>query len=171
LLLIFFDLINRFIAINQYISKMENLKYKVLFVCIHNSARSQMAEAFLRKYGDENFESESGGIEPGKLNANVVQVMKEKGIDISNNQTKSVFDLYRQGKAYHAVITVCDQASAERCPVFPGRAKRIPWSFPDPSSFTGTPEEVLEKTRRVRDEIEEAVLHFIRQAKDYSFWL
>jgi arsenate reductase (thioredoxin) len=150
---------------------MESIKYKVLFVCIHNSARSQMAEAFLRKYGDNNFEAESAGIEPGKLNANVVKVMKEKGIDISDNQTKSAFDLYRQSKVYHAVITVCDQASAERCPVFPGRVKRIPWSFTDPSLFTGTREEILENTRRVRDEIEKAVLHFIGQAKDYSFWL
>ncbi len=73
---------------------MSGSKYKILFVCIHNSARSQMAEAFLKKYGSEHFEVESAGLEPGKLNPNVVEVMKEAGIDISNNGTQSVFDLF-----------------------------------------------------------------------------
>ncbi len=98
---------------------MSDLKHKILFVCIHNSARSQMAEAFLKKYGGEHFEAESAGLEPGTLNPNVVEVMKEVGIDISNNGTQSVFDLFWKGRLYNAVITVCDKVSAESCPIFP----------------------------------------------------
>jgi arsenate reductase len=115
---------------------MSDSKYKILFVCIHNSARSQMAEALLKKYGSEHFEAESAGLEPRKLNPNVVEVMKEIRIDISDNGTQSVFDLFRKGRLYNAVVTVCDEASAESCPIFPGRVKRVAWSFADPSSFT-----------------------------------
>ncbi len=150
---------------------MSDSKHKVLFVCIHNSARSQMAEAFLKKYGSEHFEAESAGLEPGKLNPNVVAVMQEIGIDISKNRTQGVFDLFRQGKLFNAVISVCDGASAERCPVFPGKVKRILWSFVDPSSFTGTHEEILEQTRKVRDEIKEKVLQLISEAPLISFWI
>ncbi len=150
---------------------MTTIKHKVLFVCIHNSARSQMAEAFLKKYGVESFEPESAGLEPGKLNPNVVEVMKRVGIDISNNATQSVFDLFRKGRFYNAVITVCDEASAESCPIFPGRVKRLAWSFADPSSFTGTREEILLKTAHVRDEIEKKVLEFISEAKELAYWV
>ncbi len=150
---------------------MSDSKHKVLFVCIHNSARSQMAEAFLKKYGSEHFETESAGLEPGKLNSNVVEVMQEIGIDISKNGTQGVFDLFRQGRLFNAVISVCDGASAERCPIFPGRVKRILWSFSDPSSFTGTHQEVLEQTRKVRDEIKEKVLQLISEASIISFWM
>jgi arsenate reductase (thioredoxin) len=135
---------------------------KVLFVCIHNSARSQMAEAFLSTLGGGKFEAESAGIEPGTLNPNVVLVMKEVGIDISGKQTKSVFDLLKRGNSYDVVITVCDAASAERCPVFPGKARRIAWSFPDPSGFSGSAE-VLERTREVRDAIKERIIAFINE--------
>lgn len=150
---------------------MSAIKHKVLFVCIHNSARSQMAEAFLNEYGSENFEAESAGLEPGTLNPTVVQVMKAVGIDISNKDTKSVFDLFRKGTVYNAVITVCDEASAERCPVFPGKIKRIGWSFVDPSKATGTADEKLEQVRKVRDEIKERIVQFIAEAKEISYWL
>lgn len=143
-------------------------KIKVLFLCIHNSARSQMAEAYLIKYAGDKYEVESAGLEPGKLNPFVVQVMKEDGIDISQNQTKSVFDFYKQGKTYHYVITVCDEAGAERCPVFPGLSKRIHWPFPDPGSLTGTEEEIRAKTRGVRDQIKAAVLNIIEKGIDQS---
>lgn len=149
---------------------MSDLKHKILFVCIHNSARSQMAEAFLKKYGSEHFEAESAGLEPGKLNPNVVEVMKEIGIDISDNGTQSVFDLFRKGKLYNAVVTVCDEAGAERCPIFPGRVKRIAWSFADPSSFTGSREEILKKTAEVRDEIKEKVIGFVKEAEELMYW-
>jgi len=146
------------------------IQRKILFVCIHNSARSQMAEAFLNQLGGEALIAESAGLEPGKLNPNVVKVMQEIGIDISKNPTKDVFDLFRQGKVYQAVVTVCDAASAETCPIVPGMVKRLGWSFADPSSFTGTSEEILEKTRKVRDEIKEKVLAFIEEAKHLEYW-
>src|SRR3989339_951120 len=132
-------------------------KQKVLFVCVHNSARSQMAEAFLKKYGGDRFEVESAGLEPGTLNPVVVEAMKEVGIDISGNKTKSVFDFYKQGKLYDYVITVCDEASAQRCPIFPGNAVKMNWSFTDPSGFTGTDQEKLAKVRVVRDSIESKI--------------
>ena len=150
---------------------MSVVKYKVLFVCVHNSARSQMAEAFLNKHGAGRFDAESAGIEPGRLNPNVVKVMQEAGIDLSRKGTQGVFDLFRQGKFYHAVITVCDAASAESCPIFPGALKRIAWSFEDPSAFKGSPDEILQRTREVRDEIEKSLLRCIREADVLSYWI
>ena len=135
-------------------------KKKVLFICIHNSARSQMAEAFLNQICYENFEAQSAGLEPGKLNPVVVEAMQEIGIDISQNQTKSVFDMFKSGTIFAYVITVCDEASAERCPIFPGVTTRLHWSFPDPSAFPGTHEEKLEKTHLVRDLIKTKVEHW-----------
>jgi len=128
-------------------------KTKLLFVCIHNSARSQMAEAFVNRYCSECFEAESAGIEPGKLNPIVIEAMAEDGIDISQNATKSVDEILHAGKAYDYVITVCDEASAERCPIFPGSGQRLHWGFPDPSQFTGIHAEKLEQTRNVRNAI------------------
>lgn len=150
---------------------MSDNKHNVLFVCIHNSARSQMAEAFLTKYGGDRFLAESAGLEPGTMNPNVVKVMREIGIDLSKKGTQSVFDVFRQGRLYNAVITVCDGASAERCPIFPGRVRRIAWSFKDPSAFVGKEDEILEQTRNVRDEIEKGVKAFVEQASQISFWL
>jgi arsenate reductase (thioredoxin) len=148
-----------------------NSKRKILFVCIHNSARSQMAEAFLKKYGGDLFEAESAGIEPGILNPNVFAVMREAGIDLTGKPTQAVFDLFQQHKQYHAVITVCDKEAAERCPIFPGNVKRIPWSFKDPSAFTGTKDEIVQQTREVRDEIEQQIKSFIREASQLSYWM
>jgi len=128
-------------------------KQNILFVCVHNSARSQMAEAFLNQVCSEQFHAHSAGLEPGKLNPIVVEAMQEIGLDISGNPTKAVFDMFKSGKLFSYVITVCDEASAERCPIFPGVTKRLHWSFPDPSGFQGTHEERLAKTRGVRDTI------------------
>jgi arsenate reductase len=150
---------------------MSALRRKVLFVCIHNSARSQMAEAFLNKHGKGQYEAESAGIEPGKMNPNVVKVMQEVGIDLSKKETRGVFDLLKQGKSYNAVITVCDAASADKCPVFPGKGKKLAWSFEDPSAFKGSEKEVLENTRRIRDEIDKAVQDFIKESGKTSFWV
>jgi arsenate reductase len=127
------------------------MKQQVLFVCIHNSARSQMAEAFLNQLCADAFVAQSAGLEPGKLNPVVVKAMSEVGIDISRNKTKSVEDMLGSGQKFDWVITVCDETSAERCPIFPGGAKRLHWSFPDPSRFEGTAEEKLRDTRDVRD--------------------
>jgi arsenate reductase len=126
---------------------------KVLFVCIHNSARSQMAEAFLQKTCDRQFETLSAGLEPGTLNPLVVRVMKEVGIDISGNETRSVGDILNRGESFDHVITVCDEANAERCPVLPGPGHRHHWGFPDPSVLQGSEEERLSGTRRIRDQI------------------
>ncbi len=136
---------------------------KVLFLCIHNSARSQMAEAYLKKFGGGNFHVESAGLEAGKLNPLVIEVMKEDGIDISNNPTKNVFDFLKEGRLYHYVVTVCDEASAAQCPIFPGVHKKINWSFEDPSALTGTHEERITATREVRNKIKDAVLNLIKE--------
>lgn len=137
-------------------------KIRVLFVCVHNSARSQMAEAFLNHHGKARFEAESAGFEPRELNPMVIDAMKEEGIDISTKQARKVFDFIKAGKLFHYVITVCDEATAQRCPVFPGLTKRLHWSFEDPSAFTGSLEEKMSKTRDVRDKIKSKVLEFIK---------
>ena len=129
------------------------MKMKILFVCIHNSARSQMAEAFVNRYCGDRFEAESAGLEPGTLNPLVVEAMAEDGIDIAGKATKSVWDIFKAGKTYGYVVTVCDEASAEKCPIFPGNAMRLHWGFPDPSQFTGTKDEKLARVREVRDAI------------------
>lgn len=143
-------------------------KTKILFVCIHNSARSQMAEAFINHFYGDNFIAESAGLEPGSLNPLVVQSMRKIGIDISNNQTKDVFSFIREGRKYDYVITVCDEASGQRCPVFPGALKRINWSFDDPSSFTGTDVEKLEKINKIRDAIKMKIDENIKTFKTYD---
>ncbi|HQG40112.1 MAG TPA: hypothetical protein PLV76_04410 [Spirochaetales bacterium] len=135
----------------------------VLFLCVHNSARSQMAEAFLKKHGGNRFTAESAGLELGKLNPYVVRAMAEVGIDISGNATKSVFDLHAAGKTYDVVVTVCSKEAAERCPIFPGLAERHHWPFNDPSAFAGSDAEIMEQVRLVRDEIEQAVIQFVRE--------
>ena len=136
-------------------------KISVLFVCVHNSARSQMAEAFLNYLAGDEFIAESAGLEPGVLNPMVVEVMQEVNIDISNNVTQGVFDLFKQGRKFNFVITVCDESSSERCPIFPGVSLRVNWSFPDPASFTGSHDEKLAKTRMVREQIKSKVETFI----------
>jgi arsenate reductase len=139
------------------------MKTKILFVCIHNSARSQMAEAFVNRYCSEYFEAESAGLEPGQLNQIVVEAMAEDGIDISRNATKSVQDILRAGKSYDYVVTVCDEASAESCPVFPGGGQRLHWGFSDPSQFAGIHAERLEETRNVRNAIAAKVANWCEE--------
>lgn len=136
-------------------------KKKVLFVCIHNSARSQMAEEYLRHMAGDDYEAESAGLEPGTINPLVVEVLKEDGIDISGKQTQSVFDLYKAGKKYHYVITVCSREAEEKCPIFPGVTQRFNWPFDDPSKVEGSHEEKLDKVRIIRDQIKEKVSAFI----------
>ncbi len=137
-------------------------KVKVLFVCIHNSARSQMAEAFLNSIAGDRFLAESAGIEPGKLNPIVVDAMKDAGIDISGNKTKSVFDFYKEGRIFNYVITVCDPEAAERCPLFIGVTERLHWPFKDPSKIEGTYEQKLEGTKKIRDEIKAKIEEWIK---------
>jgi arsenate reductase (thioredoxin) len=125
----------------------------VLFVCIHNSARSQMAEAFVNARHGGRLRAYSAGLEAGSLNPVVVDAMREVGVDISGNRSKSVNDGDIRSREYDFVVTVCDESSARACPIYPTRGGRLHWSFADPSSFDGTPLERLARTREVRDEI------------------
>lgn len=134
---------------------------KVLFLCVHNSARSQMAAAYLKKIGGADYEVFSAGLEPGKLNPLAIEAMLEDGIDISKNPTNAVSDYFQQGLSFDYVITVCDAASADKCPLFPGVHQKIAWDFPDPSRFVGSHAENLAQTVLVRDQIKQAVLGFI----------
>jgi arsenate reductase len=133
------------------------MKSSVLFICIHNSARSQMAEAWLNQICGDVFAAESAGLEPGTLNPLVVEAMQEAGINISKKKTRAVDEVLASGKIFSRVITVCDETSAERCPIFPGVASRLHWSFRDPSALTGTPEEKLAGVREIRDEIRKKI--------------
>jgi arsenate reductase len=138
---------------------------KWLFVCIHNSARSQMAEAFMNQLSGGRIVAESAGIEPGNLNPIVVKAMAEIDIDISGNGTKSVFELLNRGEQYDVVVTVCDEASAERCPAFPGlKVKRLHWGFPDPSAIKdGSESERLEKVGIIRDNIRRTIIDYLAE--------
>ena len=132
-------------------------KSRVLFVCIHNSARSQMAEAFLNHRHGDLFEAESAGLEPGTINPLAIQTMAEAGIDISHKNARDVFAVYKSGRIFSYVITVCDEANAERCPIFPGVTHRLHWSFPDPAALVGTEAEKREAIRSIRDSIRERI--------------
>jgi len=139
------------------------MKTKVLFVCIHNSARSQMAEAFINRYCADEYEAQSAGLEPGVLNPLVVEAMAEEGIDLAQGKTKAVAEMLERGERFDYVITVCDETSAERCPLFPGDARRLHWSFPDPSQFHGTHVEKLAAVREVRDSIAQKIYQWCEE--------
>lgn len=130
-------------------------KTKVLFICQHNSGRSQIAEAYLRELFGDHFEIESAGLEPAAaVNPLVLKVMAEVGIDLSGKTPQSVFELFKQGKVFEHVITVC-QDTESKCPVFPGITKRWHWPFPDPAAVAGTDAEKLQAVRSIRDGIRE----------------
>jgi arsenate reductase len=128
-------------------------KNRVLFICRHNSARSQMAEAWCNHLFGDFLAAESAGLEPGQVNPLVVRAMKEVGVDISHKGTQVVFDVVRSDKLFSYVIAVCDQSTAERCPIFAGITQRLDWSFPDPASLSGTDEEKMVGVRGIRDDI------------------
>lgn len=130
-------------------------KAKVLFLCTGNSARSQMAEAFLRKYGGDRFEAFSAGLRPTGIHPYTKQVMEEIGIDMSGQYSKGL-DQFLGKEHFGYLITVCDRAEQE-CPIFPGVSVRLHWPFEDPVAFKGSEEEKLNKFREVRDQIEARV--------------
>ena len=134
---------------------------KVLFVCVHNSARSQMAEAFLNFLAPDRFKAQSAGLKPGKLNPLVVEAMREMGIDISHHKTKRIEEVLQKNQIFDYVITVCDETSAEQCPSLPGKVKWLHWSFHDPSEFTGSHDEKLKLTKNVRDQIKSQIAHWL----------
>jgi arsenate reductase (thioredoxin) len=130
-------------------------KPRVLFLCTGNSARSQMAEGFLRKYGERQFEAHSAGLEPKGVNPLTIKVMNEVGVDISNHTSKGIDDYF--GKPLPYLITVCDDAD-QNCPTgWTGVGTRMHWSFEDPARFEGTEDERLAKFREVRDLIEQKI--------------
>ena len=135
-------------------------KKRVIFLCTGNSARSQMAEAFLRKFGGDQFEAYSAGLEPKGLNPYTVRVMNEVGIDVSGQRSKGVGE-YLGKVLFQYLITVCDNAE-KNCPtVWPGVNQRMHWSFEDPAAFEGTDEAKLAKFREVRDQIEKRIEEWV----------
>jgi arsenate reductase len=137
-----------------------NQKQRVLFLCTGNSARSQMAEAFLRRYGGDQFEAYSAGLEPKGINPLTIQVMQEIGYDLLGQRSKGVKEFL--GSVFiHQLITVCDNAE-KNCPtVWPGIIKKMHWSFEDPAAFEGNAEEKLAKFREIRNQIEQKVQEWV----------
>lgn len=133
------------------------MKKRVLFLCTHNSSRSQMAEGLLRAMAGERFDVFSAGTEKDHVHPLAIQAMRELGIDISGHSSKTL-DAFA-GQQFDYVITVCDQAN-ESCPLFPGAVHRLHWSFEDPRAGGGTEEEQLRVFRRVRDEIRRRLQNF-----------
>ena len=132
---------------------------RVLFLCTGNSARSQMAEAFLRKYAGDRFEVYSAGLEPQEIHPLTIQVMEEIGFDMSQHTSKPLSQFL--GRLHFGyIITVCSRA-AEKCPIFPGMGTRLSWPFDDPASYEGTPEEKLDKFREVRDAINRRIINWV----------
>jgi arsenate reductase len=136
---------------------------RVLFLCTHNSSRSQMAEGFLHARGGDRFAAFSAGTHPRSVHPLAIRAMAEVGIDISEaagHRAKSIDEF--SGQSPDLVVTVCDDA-AEACPFFPGAKQQAHWSFPDPSAAAGTEEERLAAFRRVRDAIGTRVDQFLRE--------
>jgi arsenate reductase len=131
---------------------------KVLFVCVHNAARSRMAEALLRDLGGPRFEVMSAGFEPREVNPLVVEAMQLIGLPVAQiGSQPSVFQLFKAGHHFRYVIGVCDEEHGQKCPLFPGVTKRVSWSFPDPSTFTGSHHEQLARVVEVRDAIRDRI--------------
>src|SRR5262245_21718867 len=131
---------------------------RVLILCTGNSARSQMAEGLLRAMAGDDFEVSSAGVAPTQMRPEAIEAMRDLGIDISGHYSKSVDEF--AGQPFDYVVTVCDNAN-EQCPAFPGKAKRIHWSFADPAAVEGDESERLEAFRRIRDEIGERLRDYV----------
>lgn len=136
-------------------------KLRVLFVCVGNTARSQMAEALLQHHGGERFEVMSAGFEPGIMNPYVIRAMHNIDIDLSGKTTKSVYALFKQQLRFDYVISVCDGAHAQKCPVFPGKHVRLSWTYDDPAKLEGDDARILAQVERIREEIRRDVLRFL----------
>ncbi len=137
-------------------------KINVLFLCTGNSARSQMAEAFLRYYGHKKFEAFSAGIEPQGINPCTEEVMEEIGISLKGHRSKALVE-YLGKKHFSYLITVCSDAE-EKCPsVFPGISNRLQWYFEDPAAFEGSDEQKLFKFREIRDQINVKIKNWIKE--------
>lgn len=141
------------------------IKAKVLFLCTGNSARSQMAEAFLRKYGGDEFEAYSAGLDPKGIHPYTERVMEEIGVSLSSQYSKPLKEY--MGKIHFGyLITMCEKAE-EQCPTtFPGVGQRLRWSFEDPAAFVGSEDEKLAKFRDVRDQIEQQVKTWLAKVQN-----
>lgn len=135
-----------------------NPKARVLFVCVHNSGRSRMAEAWLRELGGEGFDVVSAGFESHATLPLVVEALEQVGLRLATpGPQSSVFELYKAGRFFDHVIRVCDEEQGQRCPLFPRVREHLSWSFPDPRTFTGSREEQLARIIELRDVIKERV--------------
>ncbi len=119
-----------------------------------------MAEAWLNRLCPGQFDAHSAGLEPGTLNPLAVEAMREVGVDISRNKTQSVFDVFKSGQLFSYVVTVCDERSADHCPIFPGVTTRLHWGFPDPAALAGTEKDRLDGVRKIRDQIRACIEMF-----------
>lgn len=136
-------------------------KTRVLFLCTGNSARSQIAEAFLRKYAGDRFEAHSAGLEPKGINPYTRRVLAEIGMDMADHSSKDL-SVYLGKLHFGYLITVCSNAE-ERCPIFPGVGVRLHWPFEDPAAFEGSDDEKLAKFREVRDQIEARIRAWLEE--------
>lgn len=134
-------------------------KDKILFLCVGNSARSQMAEGLLRWRGNGYFEVFSAGVEPKGIHPMTIQVMSELGYDMRAHRSKSMYE-YIGKQDFDYLITVCSEAD-EKCPIFPGAGMRLHWEFEDPAAVAGTDEEILTKFRQIRDQIDLKILEWM----------
>ena len=142
------------------------MKTKVLFICSHNTTRSQIAQALLSKYGGENFEVLSAGIKAGELNPMAVEViLEDENIDISSYTTNTILNYFKQGLHFHYVITVCDEAKKETCPIFPGLDGVLHWNISSPAS-EGSYEEKKAKVIQSKNELKVNVLEFVELVKE-----
>ncbi|HER35201.1 MAG: arsenate reductase ArsC [Halothiobacillaceae bacterium] len=130
---------------------------RVLFVCIHNSGRSQMAEAFLNGLGGPAFVAESAGVIPRPIQPDVVRVMQEVGYDLSGVESDNIVDFFREGRLYEQVIYVCERGTEKDCPLFPGVRQTLHWPYPDPATLAGDEAKRLAALREIRDRIRERV--------------
>jgi arsenate reductase (thioredoxin) len=139
-----------------------DIKQNVLFLCTGNSARSQMAEAFLGRYGGEYFEAFSAGLEPREINPYTILVMEELGFDLTSYHSKGV-EAFLGKRLFQYLITVCDKAE-KNCPtMWPGVNQRLHWSFEDPAAFVGTEEEIIQKFREIRDQMGQKVRAWVAE--------
>jgi arsenate reductase len=150
-------------GIGSYSEEETMDKTRVLFVCFHNTARSQMAEAFLNVLGGGRFLAESAGLDPRDINPLIVEVMQELGYDLAGRKGNSLFEFFKQGRLYDYVIYVCDKETEDRCPVFPGVRRTQNWPFPDPAKLEGTHEEKLAGARKIRDAIRSRIETWIKE--------
>jgi arsenate reductase len=148
------------------------VRKKVLFVSIDNSLRSQMAEAWMNHLFRDRFDARSAGLSPASsVSPYAVKVMKEIGIEISHKKPRSVFDVYKSGESFSYIITVCDQSSAEKCPVFLGLVRQIHWDFPSPAAFSGSEDEIMDKIRMIRDSIRDKITAWCREISEADDFL